>query len=156
MKEEYYENPCCILDNNICDTKRGFAYFSRSGDIVSDLDTNIIDFNDVPVMTEIFDYNEGSIKIKSAGWYYIQYIINIPYNDEISTSFAIYGNNEALEGTIIEVSNKKSNTTNCYGAQTIVKLEKNTEINIKSLENIDLKFAKPYKNSLSIFILKLI
>ena len=95
MKEEYYENPCCILDNNICDTKRGFAYFSRSGDIVSDLDTNIIDFNDVPVMTEIFDYNEGSIKIKSAGWYYIQYIINIPYNDEISTSFAIYGNNEA-------------------------------------------------------------
>lgn len=155
MKEEYYENPCCILNDKIYNTKKGFAYFSRSGDIVSDLDTKIIDFNDVPVMTEIFDYNEGSIKIKSTGWYYIQYIINIPSNDETSTNFAIYGNNEALEGTIIEVSNKTKNSINCYGAQTIVKLEKDTEINIKSSENINLKLSKPYKNSLSIFILKL-
>ncbi len=154
MDNQHIKNPCCILEDNCKNKILGFGYFSNSEEFNSE--KGIIQFNDTPVVTDIFDINNGYIKVKSNGWYYIQYILNIPPKTDISSKFAIYNENSAIEGTIINVSTTNNENSLYYGAQTICKIEENTTISLKSDKNLYFKTKKPYENCVSLFILKLL
>lgn len=154
MDNQYIKNPCCILQDYDQNKTFGFGYFSNSKEINSQ--NGLIEFNDIPVITDIFDINDSYIKIKADGWYYIQYILNIPPEANISSNFAIYNEDSAIEGTIININKKNTENSSYYGAQTICKIEKNTVISLKSDKSLYLKTKKPYENCVSLFILKLL
>ena len=154
MDNQYIKNPCCILQDNCQDKIFGFGYFSNSKEI--NTQSGIVEFNDTPVITDIFDIDNGYIKVKADGWYYIQYVLNIPSEASISSNFAIYNENSAIEGTIINVNKKSTENSLYYGAQTICKIDKDTVISLKSDKDLYLKTKKPYENCVSLFILKLL
>ena len=149
------KNPCCKLFSDIEKTKLGFAYFSNSKELIFDPKTKSILFNYVPVMTDVFDYENGIVEIKNSGWYYIQYILNIPSTAQITSIFSLYKDDLLLEGSIINISKKDTKNSMCFSAQTIHKLEKNSKLSIKSTLPLNIKNSLNYENIVSLFILKL-
>ena len=154
------ENPCCdIKEKNFNISQNEFAYFSSSNILKTDDKIKNIIFNDIPILTDIFDYNDNYIKVKKSGWFYIQYIINIPINKKISTILSINIDEYEIEGSIININTKNKttlNNTKSYSTQTVLKIKENSNIFLKSSNNINIKAYKEFINTSSIFILKIL